>query len=299
MEKPQSLLFEFRLDACYESLTKAEKLVANYMKENLDVICEQSIQEIAALSKTGPATVVRFCRHCGFDGLSELKLSLKRGEIILARSSDINILPEDPVAVIKQKVLSYHESVVVNLKSQHNEDALESAASAMLAAKRIVVSGAGDSSAMAVILNNNLDMQGWETYYTNDPIQELAHISRLSKGDVLVGFSYSGRFKRIITNFKLAQQLGVTTIGILGVKSGTAEKYLDIILYANAEQKEYYFGSQKSLINDYTIVEILTTILAARRPFQQEHTKMMHTLIEAHRFQKENNASVPELLTDE
>ncbi len=289
MGKNRNLLFEFRLGTCYESLTKAEKLVADYMRENLDTICEQSAQEIARRSETGPATVVRFCRRCGFSGLSELKTSLRRGEIVLARSSDINISPEDSAAVIKQKVLSYHEAVIVNLKSQRNEDALEAAVNAILGAERVAISGVGDSSAMAVILNNNLDMQGWKTYYSSDQIQELAQISRLRKGDVLIGFSYSGRFRRTVKNFELARRLGATTIGILGTSGSAAEKYLDIVLYASAEQKEYYFGSQNSMIGDYAIVEILTTILAARRPFQREHTDMMGTLIEAHRLPKEES----------
>lgn len=288
MESAKKLLFELRLKECYDRLPKAEKRVADYMTAHLDEIQGQSAYQIGALSETGAATVVRFCRRCGFLGLSELKSSLKREEIALARSSEINILPSDTTSIVKQKVLGYHEAIIDALKLQKNEEALEAAVDAILSAKKVVISGAGDSSAMAIILNNNLDMQGWETYYSSDQVQELAHMSRLEEGDIMIGFSYTGRFRYLVENFKIAKKKGVTTIGILGHPGSPCEPYCDIVLYTSAEQKEYFFGSQTSLIGDFALVELLTTMLAARRPVDREHTEAIWRMLEMHRLPSED-----------
>lgn len=280
---------EALIEEHYSAFTKAEKRVADYALSNIKEIGNLSAQDIGAYSGAGAATVVRFCRKCGFIGLSDLKASLIRGGGMHVRSEDIYISPEDSLATVKQKVLDYHISVVNSLKTQRDEEKLNSAVDALLNAKRVVVSGAGDSSSMAIILHNNLDMQGLETYYANDPVQELAYITRLSPMDVMIGFSYTGRFRLTVNNLEAAHQLGIKTIGILGTQDSIAEQYLDIILYSNAEQKEYYFGSQTSMIGDFALIELLTTMLAARRPPDSEHTKLMRDLIEMHRIPKENN----------
>lgn len=287
MGNGKNLLLEYRIKEHYSKLTKAEKRVADYLLAHMSEIQPLSAQEIGTRSETGAATVVRFCRSCGFIGLSDLKASLLRAEIQVARSADICILPEDETSVIIQKVLSYHESVINDLKLQANTEALEAAANAILGAGRIIISGAGDSCAMAIILNNNLDMQGWETYFATDSIQELSYLSRLSPGDVMIGFSYTGRYRSTVRNLKAARKLGVTTIGVLGTRGSVAERYLDIALYTNAEHREYFFGSQNSLIGDYAIIEMLVTILAARRPVSQKHMERMRDLVELHRIQKD------------
>ena len=141
----KKLLLEVRLDACRGSLSKAEKRVADYVTAHLDQIEDLSAQRLAALSDAGPASVIRFCKKCGFSGFAELKSSLKREEIVLGRMDDISILPTDSFSIIKQKVLAYHVSVIESLKSSWNEEAIGQAVDALLKAKRIVVSGAGDA----------------------------------------------------------------------------------------------------------------------------------------------------------
>ena len=277
-----------RIEEQFDSLTKAEKRVAEFLMDHLNETLDLSAQELGKRSGTGAATVVRFCRSCGFVGLSDLKASLQREGSPFFRSCELSITAEDSVSSIKHKVLNYHEAALQRLKLQNNEASLEAAVNALLNAKKVMVSGVGDSSAMAIILNNNLDMQGWETYYSNDPIQEIAHITRLSKGDVMIGFSYSGRYYGTVTNLKAAHSLGVTTIGILGVPGNVAEEYLDIVLYTSPGVEENSFGPQSSLIGDFAMIEMLCSMLAARRPLSREHTEIMSNMIELHRIPRED-----------
>ncbi len=288
----KALILENQIQTFYPKMTKAEKRVADYVLSNIDDITNLSAQEIGSLSQTGAATVVRFCRKCGFVGLSDLKASLQRSAMVTPRQENLHIEKEDSVSVIKHKVLSFHESLIERLNMEIDEEALMMAADAILNAKKAIVSGSGDSSAMAVILNNNLDMHGWESFFTTDPIQEAAHITHLSPEDVMIGFTYSGRFMPTVKNLEIAKNCGITTIGILGMKGCPAEEFLDIKIYSNISDDERVFGSQASLAGDFIVIEILTAILASRRPVSSEHTAKMNEIIEYHRVQKEDNNGI-------
>jgi D-sedoheptulose 7-phosphate isomerase len=50
------------------------------------------------------------------------------------------------------------------------------------------------------------------------------------KGDVLIGLSTSGNSKNIINAFKVAKDLGVTTVGFTGDSGGNMKESSDILL---------------------------------------------------------------------
>ncbi|MGO4276760.1 MurR/RpiR family transcriptional regulator, partial [Paenibacillus sp. TAF58] len=51
-----------------DSLTPVEKLVADYILENLEEIPHLSIKSLAQLTKTSDASVLRFCKTMGYKG---------------------------------------------------------------------------------------------------------------------------------------------------------------------------------------------------------------------------------------
>lgn len=281
-------LLEYRIKSCYDQLTKAEKRVADYILSHISEIPALSAQEIAANSESGAATVVRFCRSCGFVGLSDLKASLKRRTNSVPRLDDLDIEESDSVPIIKQKVLTYYESLINQLRLQLDEDALSASADAIMSAKRVLVSGYGDSSAMATIMNNNLDLHGFDSIYTNDSMKEATHLLRMGPADVMIAFSYTGRFQATLQNLKIARRKGITTIGVVGTHGSPMEKYLDIVLYTNASAKEDSFSSSSSMVGDFAIIGILTSILASRTPASTEHIAEMQEMMEMHRVKADD-----------
>ena len=51
-----------------------------------------------------------------------------------------------------------------------------------------------------------------------------------NKGDILFGISTSGNSKNIVNAFKIAQEIGVITIAMVGEKNGEINNYSDVIL---------------------------------------------------------------------
>lgn len=59
--------------------SKSDKLIANYVERNLAELPFETAKSIAARLEISPMTVGRYLRRLGFDGLDDLKASLRRG----------------------------------------------------------------------------------------------------------------------------------------------------------------------------------------------------------------------------
>ena len=60
----------------YEAMGKSEKRVADWLLSHPGEVLPYSITELATLSESSEATIVRFSKRLGFSGYQELKLSL-------------------------------------------------------------------------------------------------------------------------------------------------------------------------------------------------------------------------------
>ena len=67
-----------RIRKHYEHLSNTEQQIADLILSDWKRIIDMPVAQIACEAGVSQATVVRFCRSIGFDGVPELKLYLKR-----------------------------------------------------------------------------------------------------------------------------------------------------------------------------------------------------------------------------
>ena len=79
----------YRIQERYASLRKSEKIVADYLRENAGTRLDFSITELARLLGLSEATISRVSRALGYQGFSDMKLSL--AEAVGNRSTFANI----------------------------------------------------------------------------------------------------------------------------------------------------------------------------------------------------------------
>ncbi len=284
MNSQSNLVLISRIESCSGAFTKTERKIADYIKQHTDLVGTLSAKELSIAAGTGVASVMRFCKTCGFSGFSELKLSLKHEIIEVNGVNDMNIYPDDSSSVIKQKVLNYNHAVLTAMSSVWNENELELAATSLMNAGKVIASGAGTSRTMALMFYDSCMRLNIPCTYHNDLVDEICAVGSLNPGDVLVGFTYSGKFSSTIENFKLAREKGATTIGILGRRNSPACDYVDIALFTSDIESGFYFGSQKNLIGDFLLIEILHTIMATRSGDLSAHENERWSYIKRHRI---------------
>lgn len=287
MDKILLLTFKSRIQTCYASLTKTEQRIADYMLENPEKVMTATSAQIAEGAGVSPASVIRFCKSCGFSGLAELKMSIKREYYTIStekHSGDIQ--EDDPVALVKQKMMGYYLNVAGAILSNWNESAYMHVVDELLSAKHILVAGFGGSRATAVCLTDfllqlNLPCEMWE-----DSAFISMRIGNMGEGDVLFVINYSGRHSTLNQYAKLAREREITTIGITGVRESPMTRYTDILLLAEMTY-EYELTTVAARIAELTAVEILYSLLATKTKRNAEIFCKMNPMLEHWRLPRE------------
>ena len=99
-----------RIRQHYEHLSSTEQRIADLILDEWKRIIDMPVAQIAEEAGVSQATVVRFCRSIGFNGVPELKLYLKREQLSpLGELSEVEN-GESP-AVVAQKIMRYNKSL--------------------------------------------------------------------------------------------------------------------------------------------------------------------------------------------
>lgn len=262
-------------------MSKTERRIAEYMMANPDRIIEESAAEIAKAAQVSPASVVRFSKACGYQGLVELKLNLKKESVYQKQKSPLKesqeIQPED---IIRQKMLDYHMQVVRSLLGKWNQGAYTDAVEAILSARHIVLVAQGGSRAAALVLADfffqlNITCELWE-----DPSYLRMRIAQLVPGDVLLAFTYTGRYRETVLCTEQAYRQGVTTIGIIGFQKSPIVESLNIVLSTCMEGEEYRESGVSARISELMVVEILYEMLSQKKGLSVENAFQRNSVLE-------------------
>ena len=131
----------------YDSFSKAEKKIADFLMENPAQILPLYITELAEKTGTSEATAVRFARRLGFDGYQQLKIAIAQDSG--ARPINENITKNDKASDIFPKVCDDIYCSLEKTKRALDGEALEKCCNAILRADSIVVCGLGNSASVA------------------------------------------------------------------------------------------------------------------------------------------------------
>lgn len=265
MEASSCLIFRTRVQKVYSDLSASEKRIADYILEHTHEILDLSAESIGSLTKTSAATIIRFCKSCGFSGLTDLKLTLKQELNIvsdLAREAQVN--PDDSVAVIKKKVMGYHSLVINSMLSSWNESAYSMAVEALTQAKRILIIGEGGSHSSASCLLYVLSQLGFSCEMAMDSVFEVLKISNMGPDDLIIGFTYTGRIRATVESFQLAKQRGIPTVGLVGSMDSPIIDYVDILLNTNMVQTDFQPTMLSVRVSELAVIEVLFSMLMAQ-----------------------------------
>lgn len=261
-----------RILAIQDQLTQKEKSISAYISSHLTNFEEITALSIAEETHTSLASVVRFCKHCGFSGFGEMKALISKEVLEPQKLKQAEISAHDSSAVIKQKVLNVHTSIIQNLDAIWDGNAFEKVAQALLKAKRIIVQGEGGSKSAALALFDVLTQVKLPCENYTDSVYEIMKVAQLEKGDVFIGITHTGRLRTTVDSMRLAQERGAITVALVGVPNTPIAKYADIILQTDCITKKFYFGGLTTKVAELAAVEVLSTIVIVRlsRPIECE-----------------------------
>jgi RpiR family carbohydrate utilization transcriptional regulator len=234
------------------------------------------IADLARQTGVSEPTVIRFCRALGFDGFQSFKLQLAQFLGSSGNYVQFSVSEGDSVADVNRKVFDSTIGSLLSVRDEMDPVALEAAIAALSSASRVEFYGFGASGSVAIDAQHKFfRLQVFAAAYTDPHIQHMSAIS-LTKGDVVVAISQSGRSKALIQSVNLAREAGATIIGLVPRDTPLAG-LCDLPIHINVEESELVYTPVSSRIAHLVVIDVLAMGVARYRSAQlKDHLKQLN-----------------------
>lgn len=253
-----------KIKSVYNSLTKAEKKVADYILDVSNEVIYLSVTELAEKCAVGETTIIRFCRHIGLKGFQDFKLNIARDTVEPEDSIHENILFNDSLDTLIQKITLENSMVLTNTAKLLSSVELEKAVDLILNARKIEFYGVGASGYTALDAKYKFLRLGLNVDANLDShIQSITAVN-MNEKDVAIGISFSGSTKDTVETLKLAEESGAKIICITNYARSPITSVADIVLLTSAKETPLRSGALTSKIAQLHLLDILYTSIAIK-----------------------------------
>lgn len=249
----------------YAHLTKTQKILADFIKENIYTLPFLSIAELGEKTGVSMASITRFVRELGFDGYSQFQKSaaqLIRKDVVPMRELKHSIT-EDGEEDLLSHMIGLNIHALETLYSEDLKENFQKAVELMTGCKTLYISAARSSYSVACylyfMLKGFMDRVELLTDGNGDISNRLQYITG---EDCLIAISYE-RYTR--ATYQLAaylNKLGCSIIAITDSHSSPIALKAATVLLAKQAADTYSF------VNCMTVANALVT--AAGRKNKQE-----------------------------
>lgn len=194
MDNSQSFDFNKLVVERYDQLTKSEKRIADYMRENQDEVAFLSAAEIAEYLDLSEATMVRFARSLGFDSYPAMRevLQAKFRNLVTHSTrlrSRLNELRE--AGDIFERLVASEIAFLTEALQTVDRVAFDAAVELLRTHQRVFVFGLGPSISLVDLLEIRLTRSARHVIPLNTSGRELLEpLLLMNKDDLLIAIGF-------------------------------------------------------------------------------------------------------------
>lgn len=274
-----------RIRTVYQSLTKAEKRIADYITAHIDHLVERTISEVAEETGTSEITVSRFCKKLGCGGWQSLKIAVAVEQSAEGGAEDEDIRPDDSFERITTKLFRNIADGLQDTRKLLDYAAVARAVDALIGAKRIAVYGVGNSANICRDIETRFLRFGMAIRAYSDTHMQITSAALLGAEDVVVAVSHTGDTVEILESVKLAQSRGAEIIAITSHARSRLARVAEIVLVGMGREVHYRSEAMASRLIHLAIVDVLYAGIARQIPEQyRENLRNMRKVIAEHRL---------------
>lgn len=214
-----------QIRAKYKELFSAEKRVAEYILETPQALITMNISELARESGSSEATVVRMCKHVGYQGYHQMRLIMSHDLGKTQRTYD-----DGEILSTTQNLFSASAARVAALAERIDMELLVKTARILRSSRLVFVVAAGNTTPVANDLGFRLERCGIPCSYSVLPEQYLNHVGLGTSEDAIIAISRSGVSKPVVQAMNLARKNHMKTIVITAEKDTQLAEGADCIL---------------------------------------------------------------------
>ena len=214
--------------------------------------------EIAGNTETSAASVTRFARSVGLEGLGALKLSVAYGR---GESQNNNIDPiiskDDSVEALCEKVVFLVKNSVADLLHTLDKNQVERAINLIKKSEQIYLFGVGASALTAYDLYHKFNRAGKKATFNFDPHVNLSFAHYSSKTDAAIAISYGGYTREVLLACEVAKKNDTPVIFITSNDGERVASLSDIILLTPNNERLARVGAISSTTSSMAVGDIL------------------------------------------
>ena len=265
-----------RINECYGSLSKGQKILATYITDNYDKAVFLTAAKMGQVVGVSESTVVRFATHLGYKGYPEFQKaleemvrnklnSIQRMEVTYGRISQSHIL---------ETVLQSDQEKIKDTLEHIDEHAFELAVDTIIKAKHIYIVGIRSCAPLAAFMAFyfNLMFENVTLLQTNNSSELFEQMVRISKDDVIIGISFPRYSMRTLKAMEFANNRNAKVITLTDSVHSPMNLYSSCNLIARSDMASIV----DSLVAPLSVINALIVALCLKK--QGEVAKTLETL---------------------
>ena len=265
-----------RINECYGSLSKGQKILATYITDNYDKAVFLTAAKMGQVVGVSESTVVRFATHLGYKGYPEFQKaleemvrnklnSIQRMEVTYGRISQSHIL---------ETVLQSDQEKIKDTLEHIDEHAFELAVDTIIKAKHIYIVGIRSCAPLAAFMAFyfNLMFENVTLLQTNNSSELFEQMVRISKDDVIIGISFPRYSMRTLKAMEFANNRNAKVITLTDSVHSPMNLYSSCNLIARSDMASMV----DSLVAPLSVINALIVALCMKK--QGEVAKTLETL---------------------
>lgn len=256
------------------ALNEQEQKVGQYVLDHADEVIHLAMSDLAVRCAVSDTTVFRFCRRVRTDGYQDFKIRLALELEPDHSTTYASITGGDSVAQAARKVITADVKALEDTLKVLDLAALERAADALLAARRVDIYGSGGGAIAALELQYKLMRVGVRAVPHTDGEMQVISATLLTPADLAVGISHSGESHDVLRALGVARQAGATTIAITNHPASPLAKLADVSLHTAAQEALAHGYPLGARVAQVALIDVLYAALALQRPAEVERSQV-------------------------
>jgi DNA-binding MurR/RpiR family transcriptional regulator len=247
-------------------LNEQEQKVGQYVLDHPYEVIHLAMVDLAERCGVGDTTIFRFCRRIKTGGYQDFKIALAQ-DLSPRNSTPVYeaVAAGDTAAIAARKAIAGDVKALEDTLKVLDLAALERAATALLAARRVDIYGSGGAAVAAQELQYKLLRVGLRALPHTDAQMQLMSAAMLTRDDAAIGFSHSGAAADVREALAKAKEQGAVTIAITNHPASSIARLAEISLYTAAQEATahgYPLGARAAQIG---LIDVLYTCLMLRQ----------------------------------
>lgn len=217
------------------TFTTTEKNIINYLLINKDSINALTINQLAKLTYSSNASIIRLCHKLGYSGYKTFKINLLKeleAQKYIIKTVDYNI-PFDKNQTadqVVQSIFSLYSQSLPLIQTQLDTSTLSRVAQKIIQAKRTFIYAIGDSKLTAWVFVNKLNKINYFPIIATENREEVYISDNLNFNDFALFISYQGTNETYLACMRKLKIKKVTTCLITANPHTPLAKITDLLI---------------------------------------------------------------------